>query len=130
MPASKQYLVDSDVLIDFLRGRESARSYLASLGSNWSISQVSAMELVVGAKDKREVSSIDLFLSAFKRVPLRQEVGETAYELLRVYSRSHGLQAFDAMVAATAIVEGLTLVSRNRKHFEMIDGLLFESPIY
>lgn len=88
------------------------------------------MELVVGAKDKREVSSIDLFLSAFKRVPLRQEVGETAYELLRVYSRSHGLQAFDAMVAATAIVEGLTLVSRNRKHFEMIDGLLFESPIY
>jgi predicted nucleic acid-binding protein len=53
-----------------------------------------------------------------------------AYELLKRYAKSDGLRTFDALIAATAIQAGLTLVSRNRKHFQMISGLNFEVPDY
>ena len=46
------YLVDTDILIDFLRQKEAAADYLDSLG-DWSLSVVSGMELVAGALDKR-----------------------------------------------------------------------------
>lgn len=124
------WLVDSDILIDVSRGRESARRFLVSLGISWCVSQVNAMELIAGARDQREVHAIDGFLSGCRILPLRAAVGSTAYELLKKYSRSHGLQVFDSLVAATAIEAGLTLVSRNRKHFTMIETLRFESPEY
>jgi len=42
------YLIDSDVLIDISRGNEAAREYLETLPEGWAISQVSALELIVG----------------------------------------------------------------------------------
>jgi predicted nucleic acid-binding protein len=43
-----------------------------------------------------------------------------AQEFMKVYARSHGLRTLDALVAATAFEQGFTLLSRNRKHFQMI----------
>jgi predicted nucleic acid-binding protein len=48
------YLVDSDVLIDISRGNPAAREYTDALPEGWAISQVSALELIVGARDKRD----------------------------------------------------------------------------
>ena len=41
-----------------------------------------------------------------------------------------GLRTFDALIAATAMEDGFTLVSKNRKHFQMIAGLKLEVPGY
>jgi predicted nucleic acid-binding protein len=49
---------------------------------------------------------------------------------MMTFARSYGLQAFDSLIAATAIQSGLTLVSRNRKHFQMIKELKLEEPSY
>ena len=46
------------------------------------------------------------------------------------FALSHGLHALHALIAATAIENGLTLVSKNRKHFQMISGLSLEMPNY
>ena len=46
------YLIDSDVLIDISRGKQAARAYVDALLEGWAISQVSALELIVGARDK------------------------------------------------------------------------------
>ena len=124
------WLVDSDVLIDVSRGKEAARQLLFSFGDSWCVSQVNAMELIAGARDQREVVAIDGFLRGCGILPLHAGVAKTAYELLKRYSRSHGLQVFDSLVAATAIEAGLTLVSRNRKHFAMIENLRFQPPEY
>jgi predicted nucleic acid-binding protein len=43
------YLVDSDVLIDISRGKARAREYIDALPEGWAISQISALELLVGA---------------------------------------------------------------------------------
>ena len=52
------YLVDTDILIDFFRKNEPAIDYLDSLG-DWSLSVITGLELIAGAKDKREVAEID-----------------------------------------------------------------------
>jgi len=57
-------------------------------------------------------------------------IGELAYDLLKQYAKSDGLRTFDSLIAATAIIRGFELVSRNRKHFSMIDGLRLVSPQY
>jgi len=124
------YLIDSDVLIDVSRGKAAARDYVDGLPEGWAISQVSALELIVGARDNRELATIDAFLSAYVIVPLRAATGARAYELLKRYSKSHGLHVFDSLVAAMAMEEALTLLTKNRKHFGMIEGLKLEVPQY
>jgi hypothetical protein len=124
------YLIDSDVLIDISRGNQAAREYVDALTEGWAISQVSALELIVGARDQRELANIDTFLSAYVIVPLRDSIGRRAYQLLKLYAKPHGLHVFDSLVAATAIEEGLTLVTSNRRHFGFIEGLSLEVPGY
>jgi predicted nucleic acid-binding protein len=56
------YLIDSDVLIDISQGIKAAREYVDALTEEWGISQVSAFELIVGARDQRELAAIDAFV--------------------------------------------------------------------
>jgi len=124
------YLIDTDVLIDVSKGKDAAMSYLDRLPEDWFISVITAMEVVVGARDKRELGKIKEFLSAVPVVALSAGVGTIAFDLLKVYAKSHGLRVFDALIAAAAIEEGRTLVTRNRKHFQMIRELKLEIPTY
>ena len=124
------FLIDSDVLIDISQGIKAAREYVDALTEEWGISQVSALELIVGARDQREQATIDAFLSAYAIIPIRESTGKRAYELLKRYAKSHGLHVFDSLVAATAIEERLTLVTKNHRHFGAIKGLSLEVPGY
>ena len=124
------FLIDSNVLIDVSRGNAAAIKYVDSLPEPWALSQVTAMELIVGARDKRDLATIDGFLSLYPVVPLSDSIGMGAYRLLKTYAKSHGLHVFDSLVAATAIEKALTLITRNRKHYQMIGGLLLEVPEY
>jgi predicted nucleic acid-binding protein len=124
------YLLDSDVLIDISRARQSSIDYVDSLSDPWVISQVSAMELQVGARDKREVAYLDAFLSSYPIIPLSASIGRKAYEFLLRYAKSHGLHVFDSLVAATAVEKSFTLVTKNQRHFAMIDELIVQVPRY
>jgi tRNA(fMet)-specific endonuclease VapC len=88
------------------------------------------MELIVGARDKRDLAMIDGFLSTYPVIPLSESIGTEAYRLLKSYAKSHGLHVFDSLVAASAIEKDLTLVTLNRKHYQTIDGLKLEVPDY
>ena len=57
-------------------------------------------------------------------------IGQRAYELLKLYAKSDGLRTFGSLIAATAMKQNCILVSKNRKHFAMIEGLRFEQPPY
>jgi len=124
------YLIDTDVMIDISRGLAAAAAFVDSLGEI-TISIITAHELIVGARNQRDADSIDGLIKAY---PVHAELGanvtERAYELLKRHAKSDGLRRFDALIAATAIEEGLTLVSRNRRHFHMIRELKLEVPAY
>ena len=120
------YLVDTDILIDYLRHQEAAADYLDSLGE-WSLSVVSGMELVAGALNNDEVREIDTVLATYRASPVSAEIGQLAYNLMKTYSKSC-LDPCDAM--ATAIYEGFKLSTKNDKHFRDIGGLEIEVPKY
>jgi len=124
------YLVDTDVLIDVAKGNDAAINYVDSLTEGWSVSVVTAMEIVVGARDKKELGKMDQFLAAISIVPLSSGAGTKAYELLKRFAKSHGLRTFDAIIAATAIEDDKALVTRNQKHFRMISDLRLAVPQY
>ena len=63
-------------------------------------------------------------------IAVNDAIGRRAYDLLRTHARSNGLRTFDSLIAATAIEEQRTLVTRNRKHFDMIAGLAVMIPEY
>jgi predicted nucleic acid-binding protein len=124
------FLIDSNILIDISRGNANAIKYVDGLAEPWALSQVTAMELIVGARDKRDLATIDGFLSLYTVVPLSDSIGAGAYRLLKTYAKSHGLHVFDSLVAATALEKALVLVTPNRKHYQMIKGLKLEVPDY
>lgn len=123
------YLVDTDILIDYLRHQEAAADYLDSLGE-WSLSVVRGMELVAGALNNDEVREIDTIIATYQAAPMSAEIAQLAYNLMKTYSKSNGLDPCDAMIAATAIYDGCKLSTKNDKHFRDIGGLEIEVPEY
>ena len=84
------YLVDTDILVDLMRRNKGAADYLDSIG-DWSLSIVTGMELVAGAKNKNEIREIDIVLATYPAAPLNAEIGELAYNLMKTYAKSDGL---------------------------------------
>jgi predicted nucleic acid-binding protein len=123
-------LVDTDVLVDASRNLPGVFDYFDSLGDDWAISSISALELMVGAKNAREVSDIDVVVSTYDAIPPNDDITRRAYNLIKTYAKSHGLRTLDSLIAATALEDGLTLVTKNRKHFAMIEGLHMQIPEY
>jgi hypothetical protein len=123
-------LIDTDVLIDISKGHSGAADFVDALTGQIFIGRISAMELIVGARDKREQTIIERFIARYQVKELSESIGQTAYHSLRQYAKSHGLALADALIAATAMVNDLTLVSRNEKHFRPIKGLKFLKATY
>jgi len=108
------YLIDTDLLIDVSRDNQSAIDYLDNLDDVWVISIITAMELMVGARNQREISEIDQLLVAYSVIPLSIQIGETGYGLLKQFAKSHGLRVFDSLIAATAIAANLPWSQKTR----------------
>ncbi len=117
-------LVDTDVLIWNLRGHERAAELLDNAGG-FLLSAVSYMELIQGMRDKSELNVLRQSLQYWGASvhPLDPQISARAMFLMETYALGHGLQVADALIAATAISLGATLVTANAKHYRMIDGL-------
>lgn len=71
-----------------------------------------------------------MVLSGYRAIPPNEDIARRAYFLMKTYARSHALGSFDALIAATALEEGLMPATKNRKHFQMIEDLQLEVPRY
>ncbi len=91
---------------------------------------ITHLELLAGATTQRETADLDPVPSGYRAIPPNEDIARRAYYLIKTYARSHGLDTLDALIAATALEEGLTLATRNRKHFQMIRDLKLEVPEY
>lgn len=119
-------LIDTDILVDVLRGDFDAYDYLRRLETQhvWlAVSVVTQMELIVGCRNKAELRALDKFLARFEIIKIDKYISDEAVELLKKYRLSHGLLIADAFIAATALVRGYPLASRNRRDYQFIAGL-------
>jgi len=123
-------LTDTDILIDATRGVEDAVAFLTAqqVGAGVHVSIISAMELVAGCRNKVELARVQQFLQQVTVLPVSAAASQTAYELMESFFLSHGLLIPDALIAATALEDGLTLHSRNNRHFRMIPTLMVVRP--
>ncbi len=118
-------LVDSDVLIDAGRGVHDAVACINEVEQrdDPAVSVVSQMELIVGCRHKADLRVVERFLRRFHVIHLNERISRTAIDLLHRYRLSHGLLLADSLIAATALTEGIPLVSKNQRDYRFIAGL-------
>jgi predicted nucleic acid-binding protein len=118
-------VIDTDVLIDYLRDQPLAVAFLEGCDQPLAASVVSIAELYVGVvREGVERQRLDAFVSAFEVLPLEKEAAMQAGLLRRQYGRSHGTGLADALIAASVQAAGATLATLNRRHFPMLANVL------
>jgi len=117
-------LVDTDVLIWYLRGSEKAYKIIESL-EGFSISVVTYMELVQGMRNKKELNILRQALHAWncKILYITEEISAKAMFAVEQHFLSHSMQLADALVGSTAIAYGLPLITGNDKHYKIMKGI-------
>ena len=95
-------LLDTDVLIDFLRGHPAAIQLLETSNHEFWISAVSVAELYVGVRDGKEREVLDQLIGLLRVVEITTEIAQQAGLWRRKYGRSHGTGIMDALIAACA----------------------------
>lgn len=117
-------LIDTDVLIWMTRGHEGAAKRLGQM-LPWRLSVVTYIELAQGCRTKLELVRLKkgLDFCAAQVLPLTPAISERTVALIDDYALSHGLRLGDALIAATAIEHGLTLLTGNIKHFAYLPDL-------
>ncbi|MBL4680772.1 MAG: type II toxin-antitoxin system VapC family toxin [Pseudomonadales bacterium] len=117
-------IYDTDILIWIQRGNTKAAKLIDRDDSKF-LSIQSYMELLQGAKNKQQHKTIKNFISdfAFSILPLTENIGHRALIYVEEYARSSNMRAGDAIIAATAIENNMSLVSSNVKHFKAVNDL-------
>ena len=124
-------VIDSDVLIDFLRGKEYAVSRIKELEKTEELAttDINAFELYFGAYNSKEkeknLTATKGLLGTLKLLHSQNKAMEAAGQLL-AHRKATGrlLDIKDVLIAAITINEGYTLLTNNKSHFEGISGLL------
>jgi len=106
------WLLDSNILIDYLNGMAPAAEVLGKAEAT-SISRVSWIEVLAGAESPEQASALRGWLARFTIVEIDATNAERAMEL----RRKHRLSMPDPLIWASAQVHGLILVSRNTRDF-------------
>jgi predicted nucleic acid-binding protein len=115
-------LVDTDVLVDYLRGNDPAVAFMQKNVFRVTFSAITLAELHAGAR-RTEMAMLDELARLFPVMPVTQEIARAGGRLRAEYGKSHGIGLADALVAATARQYGLLLNTLNVKHFPMFPGL-------
>ena len=117
-------LLDTDVLIDFLRKRPEELAYLEPRIEQLLISAVTMAELYSGVREGREREELDRLTSVLGIISVDPPIAFRGGLLMNQYRRSHGLEIADALIAATSFVLGVPLATLNRKHYPMLTDLI------
>lgn len=128
MPAS--VLVDSMVVIDFLRGRTAAVDFLDALHAENALvtSAVVQAEVATGARDGVELGIIQRELARFRILHITRQESRQAIEWLEAHRLSHGVHFSDCLIAAAAVRHGLAVATLNVRHFRPLPGVQVHKP--
>jgi tRNA(fMet)-specific endonuclease VapC len=128
-------LLDTDTISEIMRGRDSnivqkAREYLRTHGQ-FRISIITRYEILRGLKAKQASRQITLFEERCRKsilYPLIDDIIVKASDIY-AYLYKQGLLISDAdiLIASTALVNNLTLITGNLEHFNRIPNLISQS---
>ena len=119
-------LADSDVLIDFLRGKGPAAERIQiEVGTGrLHTTTVNAFELLSGAKTARAEEKVATLLAALHVLPLDFAAAEHAARVRGdLEDQGQGIGTADYLIAGVCLAHGATLLTANLKHFRRVPGL-------
>ena len=120
-------LIDTDVLIWYLKGNQKAYAVLESQ-SNFYISVISYMELVQGMRNKLELKALRQNLRRWpsRILYINEDISAKAMFYVEQHFLSHSINLGDALIGATAVMSGEPLFTANDKHYKAIKEIEIE----
>lgn len=120
-------IVDTDVLVWYMRGDKRARDKLKRLGS-FSISAVTLMELIQGMRDRRELELFKGFLRTrgINVLAISGKMSDRAVFYMEQHFLGSNLRMADALIGATAWILGEPLLTGNVKHYRVLKDIRLE----
>ena len=126
----KAALVDTNILSLFFRGHPQVvtwfQAYLVEYNTI-NLSIITYYEIVSGLKHRDAQKQLEQFLAFSAQntiVPFTQEVADIAATLYAdLRKKGQPIDDIDLLIAGTAMANGLTVITQNRKHFDRIGGL-------
>jgi predicted nucleic acid-binding protein len=117
-------IIDTDVIIWYMRGNQKAYEALENLNGFY-ISVISYMELVQGMRNNRELIELRRAMRNWNCTILQitNEISAKAMFYVEKHYLSHALQMADALIATTALVNAMPVMTGNDKHFMVIKEL-------
>lgn len=125
----KRVLIDTDILIDFLRKSEEAKKLIVAIINEdilGLISVITEAELFSGSEcsDPGKRKAVEELLLLMNKVEVDSDIAKKAGEFRREYHTP----LLDSLIAATAVTLKAVLCTRNTKHFRQIKELKISVP--
>lgn len=120
-------LIDTDVLIWYLRGDRNAYDLISNI-KEFCISSITYMELVQGMRNKDELRILQKTLKQWnvKTIFVNEEISTRALYYVQQYFLSHSMELADSMIASTCTSYGMDLITANDKHYRIVKDLNIE----
>ena len=125
-----KYLIDTDWVINHLKGEERVVRKLEELApEGMAMSVISLAEIYEGVYYSRDPARSQQLLKEFLAPDLK--VLNVDQEVCKIFGRERGklrqqnrmISDFDLLIASTCLYHNLTLLTNNRRHFDMVEGL-------
>ena len=128
----KKYLLDTNICIYYLKGRFDLNRKFENIGiENCFISEITVAELKFGAEnsERKEYNRriINEFIPKFTVVPIFSCIDIFAKEKARLRKKGIIVDDFDLLIGATALANGLTVVTNNTKHLDRLKDIDIEN---
>lgn len=116
------FLVDTDIIINYLRGMPNAKDFLLRIideGASGFFSVITEAELLSGSRNADDEAAIYSILDCMEAIEVERNIAVTAGNLRQKYYTAHRTELPDAIIAATASEYDLVLATANKKHFKI-----------
>src|SRR3972149_11964309 len=117
-------IIDTDVLIWYMRGNEKAYEIIEN-SNTFFISVVTYIELVQGMRNKEELNNLREAFHGWNAqiLYLSDEISAKAMFYVEQHFLSHSIQLADALIGATAIANGFPILTANDKHYKIMKDI-------
>lgn len=122
--AKGYYLVDTCVLISLFRGNKEAKGLIEKIKGRIAISVITELELYKGAKTKERKKELSRQLEVYAKAVIDKDICLKAINIIKKYnSGKREVFIADSLIAATAIINEIPLLTYNTNDFSFIEEL-------
>ncbi len=128
------YLLDTNICIYYFKGQFEVKEKIEQIGyEKFAISEITLAELIYGAekslKRNKNIAVVKDFSEKITIIPIFESINIYGKEKARLKTKGKIISDLDLFIGATAIFNGMTLVTQNVREFERMENIKMENWI-